>query len=193
MLLCSSSSWASLRCSTSFRVLLSSVTVLSRPMNSVAKLFWSSSSGSNSTVFKFFFGVTAAMRVKALVSLNKVSHCGSGTSEETEEIVNNNLEVSKWHLSPLSWIQGGDCWNVGMQLRSLQNAFQDCKHWDAWQLLHSGNSITVPGPGGVSVLAFSSFSVVNATMMLSTKEQEGCRRSTLKTAWDSLSFSWSCF
>lgn len=89
MVLCSSSSWASLRCRTIVRVLTSSVTVLPRSANSSATLLCSSSSGSNSTVLKLFLGVTAAMRVKALVSLNKVSHCGSGVSEET---VNYNLD-----------------------------------------------------------------------------------------------------
>lgn len=73
---------------------MSSVTVPSRPANSFAKLLCSSSLGLNSTAFTFFFGVTAAMRVKALVSLNKVSHCGSGMSEGTEEKVNYNLDFA---------------------------------------------------------------------------------------------------
>lgn len=88
----SSSSWASLLCLTIFRVLMSSVTVLSSPANSCAKLLCSSSSGWNSTELTFLLGVTAAMRVKALVLLNRVPHCGSGVSEGTEEKVNYRLD-----------------------------------------------------------------------------------------------------
>lgn len=86
MMLFSSSSWASLRCRTRFTVPTSSVTVLPRSASSSATLVCSSSSGSTSTAFKFFLGVMTAMRVKALVSLNKLSHCGSGVSREDSDL-----------------------------------------------------------------------------------------------------------
>lgn len=64
---------------------MSSATVLSSPANSFVKLLCSSSSGSKTAEFTFFFTVTAVKRVKALVSLNKVPIEGSGTSEDPEE------------------------------------------------------------------------------------------------------------
>lgn len=85
MVLRSSCSSASLRWRTSFRVLMSSVTVPSSPANSFVKLLCSSSSGSKSAEFTFFFGVTAVKRVKALVSLNRVPAEGLWRSEDPEE------------------------------------------------------------------------------------------------------------
>lgn len=64
---------------------MSSATAPSSPANSSVKLLCSSSSGSKSAEFTFFFGVTAITRVKALGSPNKVLVKGSGPSEEPEE------------------------------------------------------------------------------------------------------------
>ncbi|TNN89453.1 hypothetical protein EYF80_000056 [Liparis tanakae] len=126
MVLCSSSNWASVCCCSSFTVPMSSETVPPRSANSSATLLCSSSSDLNSTEFKVFLGVTVAMRVKALVSLNTFSDGGPGESEGTGngQPVNATMTLSTKELEGRKALlqedvggqSGGNC---GRQLRHL--------------------------------------------------------------------------
>lgn len=155
----SSASSASLHCCTNLRVLMSSVTVPSSPVNSSGKLLCSSSSGWISTAFNCFFGVTAAMRVKALVLLNKVPVCDSGTSEDTEEEKKYGLDFLlskvKTQFKPslnrpgnvqLHFTDAGvqlcqvvTCFNISNDSRLFQNVYI----WCVWQNVKSTRADSV--------------------------------------------------